>query len=299
MAGARDLGPRHDARRGQTSRELAAMARPQDLLVTILGDYHLGEKRTLWSAALVRLLGDLGFSPAAARMALSRLGATGLITRTRQGRTTHYRLTDHGRRVLEEGQRRIFNFGLQDEWDGTWTMLSYSIPEELRAVRQGLRKRLRFLGFTLLPQGLWLAPRDRVADVEDLLNELEVRAHAQLFLGSPVEVEEVAELIRASWQLDRIDGLYDDFLKDYGAYAPDRARGGLSERKAFVLRTRLMQAYRQFPLRDPELPDELVRRPDRRTQAIALFHALWRDLAAPAERHVSSLGPRDVGAGQP
>ena len=118
-------------------------------------------------------------------MALSRLCASQLIARTRKGRTTHYRLTGHGRRVLEEGRDRIFGFGLKPAWDGTWTLLMYTVPEQQRTLRHDLRKRLRFLGFTALHPATWIAPRDRTPDLRRLLDELAAEEHADIFIGRP------------------------------------------------------------------------------------------------------------------
>jgi phenylacetic acid degradation operon negative regulatory protein len=67
--------------------------------------------------------------------------------------------------VLGEGRNRIFSFGQQTSWDGTWTLLIYTIPEQKRALRHDLRKRLRFLGFTTLRPATWAAARDRTSDV--------------------------------------------------------------------------------------------------------------------------------------
>jgi phenylacetic acid degradation operon negative regulatory protein len=134
-------------------------ARPQDLLVTILGDYLLpGDAGGLPAGALSRSWAIWG-RPRPPRMALSRLSASHLIARRRQGRATNYRLTEHGRRVLGEGRDRTFSFGQQTSWSGTWTLLMHTIPEQKRALRHDLRKRLRFLGFTTLHAATGSRPR--------------------------------------------------------------------------------------------------------------------------------------------
>jgi DNA-binding transcriptional regulator PaaX len=78
--------------------------------------------------------------------------------------------------VLGEGRDRIFSFGQQASWAGTWTLLMYTIPEQKRALRHDLRKRLRFLGFSTLHAATWVAPRDRTSDVRGLLDELTARS---------------------------------------------------------------------------------------------------------------------------
>ena len=48
--------------------------RPQDLTLTLLGDYVAPSPHPIWSGGLVALLAGFGFSPDSARVALSRLG---------------------------------------------------------------------------------------------------------------------------------------------------------------------------------------------------------------------------------
>jgi phenylacetic acid degradation operon negative regulatory protein len=269
-------------------------ARPQDLLVTVLGDYLLPGDGGISPGALVALLAELGTSAPAARMALSRLCTSQLIARTRQGPATHYRLTEHGRRVLEEGRDRIFGFGLKPAWDGTWTLLMYTVPEQQRTLRHDLRRRLRFLGFTALHPATWIAPRDRTPDLRRLLDELAAEEHSDIFIGQPAQPRRVAQAISESWELSQLASRYEGFLRSYAARRGSRRPR--SDRDAFILRTNLMHSFRQFPLLDPELPDELMHQPARRGQAVQLFHQMWDDLAGQAQRHVeqtryASLAP--------
>jgi phenylacetic acid degradation operon negative regulatory protein len=267
---------------------VAAPARPQDLLVTILGDYLLPGHGGISSGALVALLAELGASAPAARMALSRLCASQLIVRTRKGRTTHYRLTEHGRQVLEEGRERIFGFGQKPAWNGTWTLLMYTVPEQQRTLRHDLRKRLRFLGFTALQPATWIAPHDRTTDLRRLLDELAAEEHADIFLGRPAQPQRVAQAITESWELTQLEARYEHFLRRYDAgRAAPLPR---SDHDAFVLRTSVMHSFRQFPLLDPALPDEFMDQPARRGQAVQLFRELWDDLAGQAQRYVEQTG---------
>jgi phenylacetic acid degradation operon negative regulatory protein len=117
-------------------------------------------------------------------MALSRLSTSHLIARRRQGRTTNYRLTEHSRRMLGEGRDRIFSFGQQTSWDGTWTLLMHTIPEQKRALRHDLRS-ASGSSASPLHAATWVAPRDRTSDVHGLLDELTGEEHADVFVGLP------------------------------------------------------------------------------------------------------------------
>lgn len=262
---------------------------PQGLALTLLGDYVLPDARTVWSGGLVQLLEEFGITTASARLALSRLTKKGLIERSRDGRLTYYSLSASGARLLEEGRRRIFSFGREAPWDGTWTVVSYSIPEGRRAVRERLRKRLEFLGFASVHDGTWFSPRDREAAVGDLLQELELGAHAEVFLGRPSSRTDVEALVSRAWALGDLRRRYREFVTRFGPYVDPAVQRGLSDRDALLVRTRLMHVFRRFPMLDPELPDELVGDHWQRAEAVDIRHAVWTALEGPGARHFARV----------
>src|SRR5580698_6797244 len=142
----------------------AAAQRPPRLLLTLLGDYWWQRTEPLPSAVIVALLAEFGVSDSAARAALSRLTRNGLLVTARNGRRTYVQLSARAADVLDDGARRIFSFGRRPtSWDGMWSLVAFSIPEEHRSARDELRKALRWLGFAPLYDGLWVSPRDRAA----------------------------------------------------------------------------------------------------------------------------------------
>ena len=143
-----------------------AVQRPPRLLLTLLGDYWWRRTEPLPSAALVALLAEFGVSDSAARAALSRLTRNKLLVTSKSGRRTVVRLSERAARVLDDGGNQIFSFGRTSRpWDGMWSLVAFSIPEQNRAARDLLRKQLRWLGFAPLYDGLWVAPRDRALEV--------------------------------------------------------------------------------------------------------------------------------------
>ena len=61
------------------------------------------------------------------------------------------------------------------------TAWSVSIPESKRALRRNLRKRLLWLGFGALHQATWISPRDLRAEVERVVDILQIRPYVELF----------------------------------------------------------------------------------------------------------------------
>ena len=160
-------------------------AQPQDLVMTFLGAYAVPHDRVVWSGGLVTLLGDFGFSTGASRVALARMVRRGGLERLRTGRLVSYRPTPRTVALLEEGDRRIFSLGREPHRAELWTALWHAIPEERRLERARLARRLRFLGFGSVQDGMWISPHDREKEVVALIESLGVGGYAGVLVGRP------------------------------------------------------------------------------------------------------------------
>src|SRR5690242_18702690 len=124
-----EIFPRDGAGSGRLPRHTASSA--QGLAVTLIADYTLSARAWLPSAAIVALLGEFGVTTGAARTTMSRLARRGVLESSRQGRNSSYRLTKDAVADLWGGGRSIATFTAQpDSWDGSWTLITFSIPEE-------------------------------------------------------------------------------------------------------------------------------------------------------------------------
>src|SRR5665811_55111 len=134
--------------------------RPQDLVFTLFGEYLFDRKKPPWVGSLISLLRPFGLSEGAVRTALSRMARKGWLKSKRSGRHSYYALTPRGYRLLAEGHDRIFRPPPTGSWDGQWYLVTYSIPEDVRHLRDQLRVRLAWLGFGSMGNGVWISPHD-------------------------------------------------------------------------------------------------------------------------------------------
>lgn len=268
---------------------LAFEPQPQDLVITLLGAYLPKRDRRVWSGGLVQLLGELGFSTAAARVALARLAGRDLLARERDGRRIHYRITPRCAALLKEGDRRILSLGRRARRDSQWTVLWHVIPDERRLDRGRLARRLRFLGFGPVQERTWIAAHNREREVAALLHELELTEHAGMLVGKPARSLDFSAFATRAWDLDALADRYRAFV---GEFEPRLAKASAlttADKPAFVLRTRLVHAFREFPLLDPELPGDAAQLPEQRSRAVRVFHRLYRALQIPAQRHFDAV----------
>jgi phenylacetic acid degradation operon negative regulatory protein len=262
-------------------------SQPQHLLLTILGDFWYARRECLPTRALVSLLGEFGVSHQGSRTAISRLVHRGLLEFNRTRGTGGYQLTSYADWVLRDGLRRISQFGSSSkDWDGEWTLVTFSIPESQRHLRHMLRTRLRWLGFAPLYNGSWVSPWDRAGEVAQLLSELDIFSvsifHAKLSTSSP-------DSPVSAWDLDALARAFDEFIEEFAPLLERVRAGEIGSAEALRQRTFVMDAWRRFPGIDPDLPVKLL--PDNfpRDRAHAVFSEIYRALGPMAESRVRHL----------
>jgi phenylacetic acid degradation operon negative regulatory protein len=267
-----------------------AAARPQDLVWTLYGEFLLHRAGPVWVGSLIRLLEPLGVAEGHTRTVLSRMSGKGWLEVVRSGRRAYYALSARGRRLLEEGESRIHHPGPAVDWDGEWTLLAYSIPEELRPLRDRLRVRLSWLGFGSLGNGLWISPHDVRERVREIGDELGVTGHLQVFRGEHAGFSTAGSLVTQCWDLPAINVRYESFVARYLSEYRDIATSTvpLPARDAYVRRFELVHEYREFPLLDPFLPRPLQPADWAGECAHALFEAYRALLSEAADEYLSS-----------
>ncbi|HKK07887.1 MAG TPA: PaaX family transcriptional regulator C-terminal domain-containing protein, partial [Gemmatimonadota bacterium] len=247
----------------------------------------------VWVGSLLALLEPLGFSEGAARTALSRMGSHGWLASERRGRNAFYSLTRKGRALLEEGEARIYRPAWDEPWDGSWSLVHYSIPEEDRSLRDRLRLRLSWLGCGSLGNGLWITPHDVAGAVRELAATLDIEGGLEVFRQARPTFAEAGELVERCWELERVHERYlafiDRHLPRLRSRRAELERGELRPEAAFVHRIELVDEYREFPFEDPYLPRRLLPDDWAGDCAAGLFRHLHDLLEAPAEAFVDQV----------
>ncbi len=271
------------------------MTRSQDMIFTLIGDYIRHRGGEAWVGSLIELLGQLGMTPQAVRSALSRLSRKGWLETRRVGRSSYYSLTPKSVSLFAAGAQRIFEPPRHNvPWDGQWRLLSYSIPERQRRLRNKLRNELTWLGYGPLNNGLWITPHDRCQEVQRVLDALGIRERVEVFEARHIGFTNGRDLVHRCWDLKRLNEKYAAFIATYRPrYQADLQKveqgGTLEPGECFVQRFMLIHEYRRFPFIDPYLPAELLPSDWLGDQATELFHVYHRLLTEPANRFVDKV----------
>ncbi|MEU1001898.1 PaaX family transcriptional regulator [Streptomyces tibetensis] len=223
--------------------------RPQSLMLTFLGDQVLGRDVCVYSGSVIDVFARAGIGEQATRSTLSRMAGRDLLRRQREGRRMYFGLTDRSEAVLRDGEQRIWRTGaVNRRWDGTWTLLGFSLPESWQRQRHDLRSRLTWSGFGPLFNGLWIAPGE--VDVSALVAELGLSAHVKVFRAHADTGTDIGRMIEETWELSDLAGRYAGFVGRWQPWENDLPDAD----DALVLRLRLQTEWLQIVRRDPRLP---------------------------------------------
>lgn len=269
-------------------------SRGQGLAETLIADYTFPARAWLPSTAIVSLLGEFGVASGAARTTISRMARRGVLERSRQGRYSSYRLTRDAATSLWTGGNWIAAFTTQpDSWDGLWTLVSFSVPEEESTRRRALRAALRGWGYAPLYDAVWLSPCPMTPEAR---RDITWAAPGSMSVFRARHVDLDAELDRhplEAWNLTAIAAAYEAFIRRWGSLLPFVAEGSITGAAAVRARTELMDTYRHFfPTLDPLLPAELLPPRWPRARAREVCIAVYDGLAQQAQEHVRDVVAR-------
>jgi phenylacetic acid degradation operon negative regulatory protein len=247
---------------------LSAVATPQSLMLSFLGIYALGRDTAIYSGSIIDVFERIDVSEEAVRSTLSRMAKRDLLARHRRGRKVYVALTPRATAVLEDGHRRIWQTGaVNRSWNGSWTLVGFSLPDSRRNERHDLRSQLVWAGFGPLQNGLWIAPGE--VDVVPIIEELGLREAVTVMIAQSAKPTEAADLVDKAFDVAAIAARYDAFLERWDTSRPAaEARDDLA--RQLMLHTDWLQLVRQ----DPHLPAEHLPDGWPAIRAETVFHTL-------------------------
>jgi len=253
------------------------------LVRSIVGLYLRRLDGWISTADLIALLDDLGVPAAPGRTAIARVKQKNLLVSERGPRGVGYRLNDDAVGMLVSGDRRIFAPRRMAVGDA-WCLLSFSIPEEDRALRHQLRRRLRWIGCGTVSPALWICPGFLSGEVEEILDDLSLRDYATLFVVTDARTAgPLRDAVSTWWDLPGIAALHEEFIAEASVLLSTTPTDGADAFRRYV---RGIDSWRPIPYLDPGLSVDLLPVGWSGDRSERLFARLGKRLAEPALEHV-------------
>ncbi|GID96818.1 PaaX family transcriptional regulator C-terminal domain-containing protein [Amorphoplanes digitatis] len=218
-------------------------------LFDLYGDYLRPRGGRAPVSALVKLLAPVGIAPPAVRTAVSRMVRQGWLHPMRLVSGPGYLLTPKAARRLDEASSRIYRTG-RNGWDGRFDLVLTHAP-----VPRKEGKRLTFLGYGMLSELVWVAPR-AADEIDAVLADAGV-GYERFSAGHAAGSTGAAEVVGRAWNLAEIGKAYEDFVTTQRPIVT--AIGARStDEEAYAARFQFVHAWRAFLFRDPQLPASLL-----------------------------------------
>jgi phenylacetic acid degradation operon negative regulatory protein len=248
-------------------------------LFDLYGDYLRPRGGRAPVAALVKLLAPLDIAAPAVRTAVSRMVRQGWLHPLRLVSGPGYLLTPKAARRLDEAAARIYRTG-RIGWDGRFDLVTVRNPVSRRDQR-----RLSYLGYGMLTEHTWVAPR-AAEEIEAALVDCGV-AYERFTAAHVAGPAGAADVVRRAWDLGALGEAYEQFV---AAQRPTvtAVTGKSDDRQAYAARFELVHAWRSFLFRDPQLPPSLLPAKWPGTSAAGFFDRHAARLRPAADRYVES-----------
>ena len=258
--------------------------RPQSVMLSFLGLYLRAREVAVSTGSLIEVFRRVGVGEEALRSTVTRMVQRDLLARHRQGRKLYVGLTPRSAEVLAEGHRRMWEEGaVNRSWDGTWTVVAFTLPDERRNDRHELRSKLHWEGFGPLQGGLWVAAGRR--DVAAALGSLDLDGRLVVLGGETLAPTTPEEIVARAFATAEIAREYDEFLAHWsgpaepGAHLPDTLA------RQLLLHTDWLNAVR----RDPHLPAQHLPDDWPAIRAERVFRSLAEEWRLPAAQEADRV----------
>jgi phenylacetic acid degradation operon negative regulatory protein len=262
---------------------------PNTVVFALLAQYVLPRGGEVWLGSLIQAMAALDISEAAARSTVLRLKKRGILESQRMGRRTFYWLTDAGMRQLNVGGFR-FSLPPEEAWDGRWTTMIYSIPEEQRGLRDELRNALRWWGFGSLAPGTWISTRVLLPEIESELRDLGVWEYVSVFRSEYLGPGDPSTIVAEAFpELGTLEAGYRGYITKAKAVLSGLEAGLLDDEACFATRMRNLWEIYAVAKDDPILPPALLPEDWPRFEAVELSAQVRHALSVPAERFFDTI----------
>jgi phenylacetic acid degradation operon negative regulatory protein len=261
--------------------------KPRQLLLAFFGEYVCDRYfEPLRTTVLLTVLEGAGVTAPAVRTNLDRMVASGLLERRRLGREIGFELTPHGSEVLREASGRVNGPAPFEPQGEGWTLVTFTLPENLRDLRHRLRAALTWSGFGALRDGLWIAPGrvDLAAALGALIPDLPP-ASVIAFSATELDGFPMADAVRMAWDVETIREAHHEFISHW------EREDAAADLPSVTARTLLVADWLALLRADPRLPRQYMGEDWPADRSFELFTRRHREFAFPAVRDFAGLVP--------
>lgn len=194
---------------------------------------------------------------------------TGYIEKVVKNGIPYLRLTSSGKNKI----KRDFSFlkFQASKWDRRWRVIVFDIEELTRSTRNGVRRKLKELGFGMFQESVYISPYDITQDMAEFIESKHLDEAVYVLEVSRISSGDIKFLVNKIWKLDRINKEYQELIEEMedGGLITFDGRIKKLNHKSFEkefgkqnenrdLIKKIYERYLGILMKDPLLPYELL-----------------------------------------
>lgn len=144
----------------------------------------------------------------------------------------------------------------KQKWNGTWTVVMYDLPLNLKTERDYLRRKLKQLGFGCLQKSIMISPLPLEDAVQELLEGESLETYSVVLTAHRILGLTEREMAVAAWNLKVLSDLYNKLLEVLPKVKRTRNSDLLDQWRAYFLGVNFEDPYLPFELLPNDWPGE-------------------------------------------
>lgn len=92
-------------------------------------------------------------------------------------------------KLTEKGRIKLLEHSNKNQIDGKWRMISFDIPEELRARRDRFRSAIKRIGFRQVQKSLWACPFVKADGIEKAIRYYQVKDYVAYLIVEKSDID--------------------------------------------------------------------------------------------------------------
>lgn len=144
----------------------------------------------------------------------------------------------------------------KQKWNGTWTVVMYDLPLNLKTERDYLRRKLKRLGFGCVQKSILVSPLPLEDAVQELIEGERLEAYTVVLTAHRVLGLSDRQIATAAWNLKLISDLYNKLLEILPRVKRSAKKTLLEEWRAYFLAVNFADPYLPVELLPADWPGE-------------------------------------------
>lgn len=144
----------------------------------------------------------------------------------------------------------------KQKWSGTWTVVMYDLPVNLKTERDYLRRKLKHLGFGCLQKSIMISPLPLETAVQELIEGEKLETYTVVLTAHRVMGLTNRQMATAAWNLKELSDLYNKLLEALPKVKRSRNKDLLEEWRTYFLAVNFEDPYLPFELLPADWPGE-------------------------------------------